>query len=141
MRLEDCLPGPLRISSADRKQQLIGHGVAVWVFKDGELVGECYGAPASFAQDPDIMQYGDDPEALCMFGCCVFPTYQGQGYAKLILSYWLALAKVKGFGTVVGHAAHPAMAQAVRTFGAEILAERENWGGSGRVGHLFRITV
>ena len=147
MRLEECLPPPLRISSPERKQQLIANGVAVWMMLTEEglpgqaLVGECYGAPASFAQDPDIAPYAADPHAICMFGCCIFPQYQGRGYANALVADWIERARDAGFTVAVGHAAHPAMLVTARTFGAEVLAERPGWGGTPLMASFFRLTL
>ena len=147
MRLEECLPPPLRISSPERKQQLIANGVAVWMMLTEEglpgqaLVGECYGAPASFAQDPDIAPYAADPYAICMFGCCIFPQYQGRGYANALVADWIERARDAGFTVAVGHAAHPAMVATVERAGAEVLAVRENGGGAGGPASLFRLPL
>lgn len=141
MRLEECLPPPLRISSPERKAQLIANGVAVWAFLENDLVGECYGAPASFAQDPDIAPYAADPHAICMFGCCIFPQYQGRGYANALVADWIERARDAGFTVAVGHAAHLAMLATVERAGAEVLAVRDNWGGAGGPASLFRLPL
>ena len=141
MRLEECLPPPLRISSPERKQQLIANGVAVWAFLENELVGECYGAPASFAQDPDIAKWASDAGCICVFGCEIFDAYRQRGFSQRLFGRWTEMARSRGFTTVVGHAAHLAMLATVERVGAEILAVRENWGGAGGPASLFRLPL
>ena len=141
MRLEECLPPPLRISSPERKAQLIANGVAVWAFLENDLVGECYGAPASFAQDPDIAKWASDAGCICVFGCEIFDAYRQRGFSQRLFGRWTEMARSRGFTTVVGHAAHPAMLVTARTFGAEVLAERPGWGGTPLMASFFRLTL
>lgn len=146
MRFEECLPPPLRISSPERKAQLIAGGVAAWMMlaEDGlpgqALVAECYGAPAHFAQDPDIAQFASDPSCICVFGVELFEQYRQRGLSKVLFAYWMALCQGRGFTSIVGHAVHPVMLHVVELFGAEVLAVRENWGGNGTAS-LFRIPL
>ena len=141
MAFEGCLPPSLRISSPERKTQLISNGVAAWISVDGVLAGECYGAPASFAQDPDIAQFASDAACICVFGCEIFDQFRQRGLSKTLFAYWMALCQARGFTSVVGHAAHDAMLVTVQTYGAEVLVERPGWGGIDGTASLFRLTL
>ena len=140
MMFEECLPPSLRISSPERKAQLIQNGVAAWLYADGHLAGECYGAPASFTQDPEIAQWASDAACICVFGCEVRDEFRQRGLSKTLFAYWMGMARSRGFASAVGHAAHPAMLVTVQTYGAEVLATHEGWGGNG-TGHLFRLIL
>jgi GNAT superfamily N-acetyltransferase len=129
----------IRLSSPERKQQLIAAGVGVWMRIDDTLAGEAYGAPARYAQDPDIAAYASEEKTMCCFGVALYDRFRGRGLGTLLVAYWNALVRAHGYTAIVGHAAHPAMLAIVKKLGAQILAVRHNWGGHGMTAYLYRM--
>ena len=129
---EECL----RLSEGDKKR-IIFDGVAAWMFVDGLLAGESYGAtPAKLdAEMPDVPQ--NDSLCIDCYSSTVLPQFQGRGLGKVLVAYWNGLARGSGFTKVAGHATDPRIVAVRSFFGVRFGAVHQNWYGTTRTAHYY----
>ena len=125
----------------DEKSEIIQAGIAAWIFVDGNIAGECYGArPVDVDDDLDTPAHLGRETIYC-YSTTVLPPYQGRGLAKILCAYWSGLAAAAGFRTVAGHATSAAMVSVRRFFGARFLTSHDHWGGTDRVAVYYEMEL
>ena len=144
MNLEDALvfeneyPEELRMDIAEKKELYDSNdAVFVWMFVDGELVGETYGVPLRSLDEPIEGLAGADPEAMYCYSNTILGDHQGKGLGSLLKAYWLGIVKGKGYHRVYGHA-RPNGSQTLATkFGGRFIGDFPNWYGTGQTYKLY----
>jgi GNAT superfamily N-acetyltransferase len=136
MCFEDAYEESLQLDE-EEKRRIIDDGVAVWMFVDSVLAGECYGlTPAKLNEDvPDVPR--NEPLSIYCYSSTVLPQFQGRGLSKLLVAYWNGLVRGKGFTKVVGHATDSRIATVRSSFGVRFGAVRPNWFGTARTAHYY----
>jgi GNAT superfamily N-acetyltransferase len=117
----------------------------VWMYVDGELVGESYGiplaSPADFLDDLLVLPANEKEKAVCCFSNTILPRFQKHGYGAILKAHCLGVAAGKGFDVVYGHA-RPGGSQALNAkFGAVFLENLPNWFGSGEDYRKYRLEL
>jgi GNAT superfamily N-acetyltransferase len=117
----------------------------VWMFVDGELVGESYGiplaSPTDFLNDLLVLPANEKENAVCCYSNTILPRFQKRGYGAILKAHWLGLAAGKGFDVVYGHA-RPGGSQALNAkFGAVFLENLPDWFGSGEDYRKYRLVL
>jgi hypothetical protein len=117
--------------------------IFVWMFVNGELVGESYGIPAN--RDKPIEGLGltetEKKSAIYCYSTTILPPLQRKGLGALLKAHWIGCAAAKGFTTVYGHA-RPGVSQALNAkFGAVFIGEHPDWFGTGETYKLYRLRI
>lgn len=140
MVFDEQYPEELQFDEEEKNEILDGCAVAVWMFVDGELAGECYGTQVmNLGEDiPDVFEY---PDALYCDSTTILPKFQGRGLGKVLKDYYNELAIGRGFTTLIGHATSDAAVKLNIRYGAKFGAVHQNWYGTERTAHFYAITV
>jgi GNAT superfamily N-acetyltransferase len=131
--------------TVDAKRDLLRHTFAVWLYCDGELAGEIYGlSPKRMSRDcgEEIEDTDEsDDTSVYVFSTTILPRFEGRGLATILKAYFQGFVKARGYTAIVGHATSPAMVRINGKFGATFGRVHENWYGTQRVAHFYRIAL
>jgi GNAT superfamily N-acetyltransferase len=115
--------------------------VFVWMFIDGECIGEAYGVPLKSLDEPVEGLADADQNAMYCYSNTILPDYQGKGLGKLLKAHWLGLVKGSGFATVYGHARPNGSQQLNDTFSVQWLGNFSDWYGTGETYKLYKLVM
>lgn len=140
MVFDEQYPEQLQFDEEEKKEVLEGCSVAIWMFVDGELCGECYGTAVSNLDEeiPDVSEFSD---AIYCDSTTILPKFQGRGLGKLLKDYYNELAFGAGFRTLIVHATSEAAVKLNIRYAAKFGAVHENWYGTERTAHFYSITI
>jgi hypothetical protein len=144
---ESCYEEELQLDPEEKAEILAApeQTLCLWMFVDGELAGETYGASPHdlFAAIEEEIEDCDknDPLAVYCYSTTILPKFQGMGLAKILKAYWLGLIKGRGYDSVCGHATTPAMLKINLDFGAQVKAVHSNWYETERTAHFYEIKL
>jgi len=139
MEFETVYEESLQLRLED-KAEIVEHGIAVWMFVDGELAGETYGvSPARF--DDEIEDCSPDPSVMYCYSTTLLPRFQKKRLSKVLCAYWLGLVKAAGYRVVAGHTTSPEMTAVKAFFGARFSTIHERWYGTPRTAHFYELTL
>lgn len=130
----------LRFTLAEKKS-LLRRAIVLWMFVDGELVGETYGIPIS-KMGPAERPEGTppDPEAIYCYSNTILGKFKDRGYGTILKAAFLGRASAQ-FVRVYGHA-RPGASQALnKKFGARMLMTHKNWYGTGEDYRLYVLRI
>ena len=116
--------------------------IFVWMFLDGELVGETYGIPlaSSIAGLTDLTD-SEKRSGIHCYSNTILPSFQKRGLGIILKAHWLGMAAGKGFQNVYGYA-RPGASQSLNAkFGAVFLGDFPNWGGTGEEYKMYRLVL
>jgi hypothetical protein len=119
--------------------------IFVWMYLDGNLVGESYGFPITSSCErikglPELTDREKKAGIYC-YSNTVLPSFQRRGLGTILKAHWLGLAVGKGFDIVYGHA-RPGASQALNCkFGAVFLDCFPDWSGSGEEYRMYRLAL
>ena len=116
--------------------------IFVWMFVDGELVGETYGIPlaSSIAGLTDLTD-GKKKSGIHCYSNTILPSFQKRGLGTILKAHWLGMAAGKGFENVYGYA-RPGGSQTLNArFGAVFLGDFPNWCGTGEEYKMYRLVL
>jgi GNAT superfamily N-acetyltransferase len=146
------------------KARSLRNGIAAWLFVDGALAGETYGAPLGESDD-EVAEDDDDEDADDELGAdvetgdadlvpylgaagviycdstTILPAFQKQGLSYVLCAFWLGMVKQAGYRVVIGHASLPEMMNVKAYFGARELAVRPKWYGTDRDGRFYELVL
>jgi hypothetical protein len=133
----------------DDKRELLRDAEALWLYDgaSGVLIGETYGTPPAVAYEDgeqgseDIAPYTNDPTAIYVFSNTILPPYQRQGFGRLLKAAFLGLLIGRGYQTAIGHAREGGSVALNRSFGAQFVAQHDNWFGSGERYHFYALNL
>ena len=144
MVFDDQYEDVLQLTVAS-KRDLLQHCLAVWLRSDGELAGEIYGLSPKRMSDScgeDIEDTDEtDDRSLYVFSTTILPAYAGHGLATILKAYFQGVATARGYTAIVGHATSPAMVRVNAKFGATFGPSHQNWYGTQRTAHFYRIAL
>jgi predicted GNAT superfamily acetyltransferase len=109
MGFESIYPEPLQLEISEKAEIRDSLGsIFVWMFVNGELVGESYGIPVE-SLDESLEGVTDLPQAeiksaIYCYSNTIFPAFQGKGFGTILKAHWSGWAAAKGFTVVYGHA-------------------------------------
>ncbi len=140
---------PLR-NEDEEKNYLLAKGFAVWLYVDGALAGEAYGAivedrlkeeaTSEFQGSEWLNDVQNYPHSVYCASTTILTRFQNGGLGKILKAYWLGYVWGKCPGrTITGHATSPAMVKINEQFGARFLGSHEKWYGTDRVAHFYEI--
>ena len=114
--------------------------IFVWMFVDGELVGETYGIPlASSIQGLTDLTDSEKKTGIHCYSNTILPPFQNRGLGTILKAHWLGLAAGKGFDNVYGYA-RPGGSQSLNAkFGAVFLDRFPDWCGTGEEYRMYRL--
>lgn len=139
MVFEEPYEGGLRLAR-DEKAALLEKAVAVWMYVDGVLAGECYGvSPKDLGEEIEDVTAVDLDSIYC-YSTTILPPFQGHGLGKLLKANWLGRV-AKRFTLVTGHSTAASMKAVNEFFGATHTVKHENWYESGRVAWFYRLPL
>lgn len=129
----------LQLESAD-KDEILQNGIAAWILVDGKLAGESYGiCPADLDEEIEDIE-GRPKNAFYIYSTTILPEFQGMKLGKLLRAFLHGLILASGkYDVICGHATSPAMVAINEFFGAEFVAHHEEWYGTKRTAHFYRI--
>jgi GNAT superfamily N-acetyltransferase len=146
MGFESIYPEPLQLEISEKAEIRDSLGsIFVWMFVNGELVGESYGIPVE-SLDESLEGVTDLPQAeiksaIYCYSNTIFPAFQGKGFGTILKAHWLGWAAAKGFTVVYGHA-RPGPSQTLNAkFGAVFIRDFPDWYGTGEEYKLYRISL
>ena len=121
----------------EEKSSLVAESLAAWMFVDGVLAGEIYGAQPALLNDtiPDTPK--SDPRMIYCYSTTLLPAFRRRGLSKILVAYWNGLARGAGFTKVDGHATSPAMVAVRAFFGARFGPVHPNWYETNRTAHYY----
>ncbi len=133
----------------EEKRELLEvcRGQVVYIFFDGRVIGETYGAtPAELYAHEDKKIPGvnkNENNSVYCYSTTIVGAYQGFGFGQLLKAYWLGLCKARNFKRVVGHATNDAAAKLNNKFGAVWFQGKHyaNWYGTQRTAHYYEIEL
>ena len=135
MEFEDAYEPELTMD-LDEKTRFLAHPgtIALWMFVDGALAAETYGAP------------GDDAprtagRAIACNSTTILPAFRQRGFAKILKAYWLGMVRAAGYTSVTGYATTPAMLAVNAAFGAVVTARIDRYAGTSRTAHHYVLTL
>ena len=131
----------LELSNKKRMWDAPG-SIFVWMFVDGELVGETYGIrlTSSIPGLADLTD-GERKTGIHCYSNTILPPFQNQGLGTILKAHWLGVAAGKGFSTVYGYA-RPGGSQALNArFGAIFLGSFPDWCGTGEEYKMYRLVL
>jgi GNAT superfamily N-acetyltransferase len=119
--------------------------IFVWMYLDGNLVGESHGFPitSSCERIKGLSELTDREKkaGIYCYSNTVLPSFQRRGLGTILKAHWLGLAVGKGFDIVYGHA-RPGASQALNSkFGAVFLDCFPDWSGSGEEYRMYRLAL
>ena len=123
------------------KKSLLRRAIVIWMFVDGELVGETYGIPLS-QMGPAERPEGTppDPAAIYCYSNTILGKFKGKGYGTILKAAFLGRASAQ-FARVYGHA-RPGASQALnKKFGARMLVTHKNWYRTGEDYRLYVLEI
>lgn len=127
---------PLRLSLAEKTAMRDSGWFAVWMFIDGALAGETYGARLSVL-DEKIEDCAEEPmSAIYCYSTTLLPSFRGKGLAELLKAFWLGMTYP---ATIVGHATSPAAWRLNEKFGAAEVCRHAGWYGTEREAVFYRL--
>lgn len=132
----------LQLDLSDKKAMWeLQESIFVWMFVNGQLVGESYGVPAE--RDEPIeglnLTEAEKKHAIYCYSNTMLPPFQKQGLGSILKAHWLGCAAAKGVTTVYGHA-RPGGSQALNAkFGAVFIGDHPDWFGTGETYKLYRL--
>jgi GNAT superfamily N-acetyltransferase len=127
----------LRMGIEDKIDLLQSCAVA-WLFVDGELAGEIYGAGhTDFDEEIPDVDHSDDT-AVYLYSAAILPKFEGKGLSKIMMAHWLGLVADQ-YEVVTAHCTHEAMTAICKGFGAEFFGTHHNWFDSGREATFCKI--
>ena len=131
--------------SLEDKRDLLRHTIATWLRCDGELAGEIYGLSPKELWDESDEDIEDtdraDGTTFYVYSTTILPSFRGRGLATILKAYFQGFVTARGYKAIVGHATSPAMVRINEKFGATFGARHENWYGTTRVAHFYRIAL
>ena len=135
----------LRLDPAFKVQVLRASDTTVYMFVDGVMAGETYGASPSALglwADEELEDTNPFDRASCYcYSTTVLPAFQGKGLGKLLKAFWLGKAAGRGYDRVLGHATSEGIVGLLRGFGAEFSTVHKNWQGSPRTAVFYTISL
>jgi GNAT superfamily N-acetyltransferase len=146
MEFEAVYPEPLQFDLAEKEEVWKVPGtIFVWLFVDGAIAGESYGIPlATDDWEFEGLSELTDAEKESAIYChsnTILPPFQGRGLGTVLKAHWLGLVARAGFDFVYGHA-RPGASQALNAkFGAEFMAEFDDWYGTVEAYKLYRLRI
>lgn len=140
MVFDEQYPEQLQFDEEEKKEVLANAAVAIWMFVDGKLAGECYGTPVTQLGEeiPDTAEY---PYALYCDSTTILPEFQGCGLGRILKDYYNEQAFAKGFKTLIGHATSEGARKLNEKYGAEWGASHDGWYGTDRTAHFYVIKL
>jgi ribosomal protein S18 acetylase RimI-like enzyme len=122
----------------EAKTDLLKNCITAFMFVDGVLAGEIYGAahPNFDEEIPDVDH--DDANFIYLYSAALLPCCEGKGLAKILMAFWLGQVNGK-YEAVTAHCTHPAMTHLCQTFGAVFFGTHQNWFDSGREATFCKI--
>lgn len=140
MVFEECFDPELRLTF-DEKDKIVDAGAGIWMFVDGKLAGETYGAtPAAIyerlGEEIDDCHV-DDECSFYVYSTCILPRYRGLVLAPVLMAFFQGFLTHKlrprwVHDKLIGHATTPRMMVLRGMFGATFGATHEHWCGSER---------
>ncbi|MBZ5492902.1 MAG: hypothetical protein LAO76_18440 [Acidobacteriia bacterium] len=117
----------------------------VWMFIGEELAGESYGIPLANLDEPieGLTELTDTEKraGIYCYSNTILPSFQKQGFGKILKAHWLGVVAGKGFELVYGHA-RPGGSQALNVqFGAALLGVFPNWYDTGEDYRMYRLVL
>jgi hypothetical protein len=145
MAFEACFEPELRLTF-DEKADILDVGEGAWMFVDGTLAGETYGAtPAAIYErtGEEIEDcHNDDECSFYVYSTSFLPQYRGLGLAPVFMAHFQGFLTGKlrprwVHDKLIGHATTPHMISLREMFGATFGATHANWCGSPRTAVFY----
>jgi len=145
MVMEECFHPNLRGSLYLKRETLKYCCHTVWLFANGELIGETYGAQVSELLLHDSLPgldtvRIDKDKTIYIYSTAIRPAWQGEGLGKILKAYSLGLLRGY-FKTVLGHAKEGASIALNQFFGAEIKQRFDNWYDTGQPYYFYKMDL
>jgi hypothetical protein len=146
MIFEELFEEKLRLG-LEEKRTILNHAYAVWMFVNGKLVGETFGAHPKdlyrFAGDSIEDTDPDDDANIYCYTTNILKPFQGRYLAPLLMVHFqgflvAALRPRCIFESIIGHTTTPRMKALRQMFGANFTGStHENWCGSERTAEYY----
>lgn len=141
-QFESAYPDELQMDIPEKQAlQDAKYSIFVWLFVDGECIGEAYGVPLKSLDEPVEGLAGVDQSAMYCYSNTILPEYQGKGWGRLLKAHWLGLVKGSGFSTIYGHARPNGSQQLNNSFGVQWLEDFPDWYGTGETYKMYRMEL
>jgi GNAT superfamily N-acetyltransferase len=125
--------------SLEEKRALLKGAIAIWMFDEGEMVGEAYGVPLNRLKK---MPPGCPRDAKGIYCCSntILKKYQGKGYGRILKAAFIGRVS-RDFRKIYGHARAGGSQRLNESFGAKLGKRFENWQGSGEEYRVYTMVV
>jgi GNAT superfamily N-acetyltransferase len=125
----------------EEKQRIIEKGIAVWLYVNGVLAGEIYGATLESLGEQIEDTEKETLDTVYCYSTAVLPHFQGEGFSKILKAFWLGMVVERGYKCVVGHATTAIALHLNELFGATRGAWHEDWYDTDRTATYYRIEL
>lgn len=146
MAFETIYPLALQLDLVEKGEIRDSLGsIFVWMFANGELVGESYGIPLESCDEPleglEELSDVDRKSAVYCYSNTILTPFQAQGYGTILKAHWLGWVAARGFSLVYGHARPGGSQRLNAKFGAVFLGGYSDWYDTGEEYKLYRLTI
>ena len=145
VRIEDSMvfegyyePG-LKLS-LEEKQDILEHGIYIYMLLDGQLAGEAYGAMLCDLDEEIEDCAGESPWSIYCYSTTILPPFQRKGWGTILKAFWLGQCREHTDSEwIIGHSTSPIIHSMNERFGAEHTVRHEKWYDTTRVAWFYKL--
>jgi GNAT superfamily N-acetyltransferase len=135
------------------REEIIRHGLVVYMFLDDKLIGECFGISphdymcildkglgSYYGGDDNIVDVDmSDRESVYVWSTTILPEFRGMGYGRVLREEFANYASRKGYAKLLGHATSQSMVHIIREMGGifHLKGIHEEWFGTSRTARFY----